>query len=92
LLEIWYGSDLLWQFRQRARYVGGKCQQCEFLQRYPGLCSGGSACVAYGMCGDYNRPDPHCWYVPDAATLVACEGMPTSFPNKEMIYDETTGC
>ena len=68
LLEIWYGSDLLWQFRRRARHLQGKCQECEFLHKYPGLCSGGSACVAYGTCGDYHQPDPHCWHVPQART------------------------
>jgi radical SAM protein with 4Fe4S-binding SPASM domain len=66
LLKIWYGSDLLWQFRRRTRYLQGKCQQCEFLLKYPGLCSGGAACIAYGDCGDYNQPDPHCWYDPAA--------------------------
>lgn len=66
LLEIWYGSDLLWQFRRRARYIQGKCRECEFLHDYPGLCSGGSACIAYGSCADYHQPDPHCWYVPNS--------------------------
>ncbi len=68
LLEIWYGSDLLWQFRRRARYIQGKCRECEFLHDYPGLCSGGSACIAYGSCADYHQPDPHCWYVPNSGS------------------------
>jgi radical SAM protein with 4Fe4S-binding SPASM domain len=76
LLEIWYGSDLLWQFRRRARHVQGKCQECEFLHEYPGLCSGGSACVTYGACGDYHQPDPHCWYVPSSQTGCDCQAWP----------------
>jgi radical SAM protein with 4Fe4S-binding SPASM domain len=68
LLEIWFGSDLLWQFRQRGRYVQGKCQDCEFLHKHPGLCAGGAACIAYGTSGDYHQCDPHCWYTPDRAS------------------------
>jgi len=64
LLEIWFGSDLLWEFRQRERHLEGKCRNCEFLNQHPGLCAGGAACIAYGTCGDYNSPDPHCWHCP----------------------------
>jgi radical SAM protein with 4Fe4S-binding SPASM domain len=60
-LDIWFKSDVLWDFRRRQRLLKGKCRKCRFLQ-YRGLCDGGAACIAYGCYGDYNNPDPQCWY------------------------------
>lgn len=64
--EIWFGSELLWQFRDRARFMKGKCLRCRFLtdDRYSFLCSGGSPCISYGLYGEVHRPDPQCWYNP----------------------------
>lgn len=62
--DIWYKSDLLWEFRKRDKVLKGKCKTCKFLQ-YRGLCDGGAACVTYGCYNDYNQPDPQCWYTPE---------------------------
>lgn len=64
-LEIWFKNDLLWEFRRRQKNLKGKCVKCPFL-KYRGLCDGGASCIAYGCCGDYNQPDPQCWYLPEA--------------------------
>lgn len=63
-LDIWFKNDLLWEFRKRDKLLKGKCRNCKFL-KYQGLCDGGAACVTYGYCGDYNNPDPQCWYEPE---------------------------
>ncbi|MBA7574406.1 putative mycofactocin radical SAM maturase MftC [subsurface metagenome] len=63
-LDIWYKSDLLWEFRRRSENIKGKCRQCEFSSKYKEICNGGAACMSYGYYGDYNKPDPHCWYKP----------------------------
>lgn len=68
-LDIWYKSDLLWEFRRRAKNVKGKCRQCEFSNKYKSLCNGGAACMSYAYYGDYNMPDPHCWYEPGARNV-----------------------
>lgn len=62
--DIWYGSELLWNFRTRDKHIKGKCQRCTFTKKYKDLCCGGSACVSWGYYGDYEMPDPQCWYEP----------------------------
>lgn len=79
-LTLWGKSEVLWDFRLRQRRLAGKCRACEFFTRYPGLCSGGAACVAYAALGDYNLPDPHCWYEPGAGAGTVTRGRaPASF-------------
>ncbi|MBU7024517.1 MAG: SPASM domain-containing protein, partial [Theionarchaea archaeon] len=63
-LDIWFKSDVLWDFRRRQTLLKGKCQSCKYLQ-YKGLCNGGAACIAYAFSSDYNTPDPQCWYNPE---------------------------
>ncbi len=63
-LDIWFKNDLLWNFRRRQKTLKGKCKKCQFL-KYRGLCDGGASCIAYGYYGDYNQPDPQCWYNPE---------------------------
>lgn len=62
--DIWFGSKLLWKFRVREKRIKGKCQRCTFAKRYKDLCCGGAACVSWGYYGDYEMPDPQCWYEP----------------------------
>lgn len=63
--DIWFGSELLWNFRTREKRIKGKCQRCTFAKEYSDLCCGGSACVSWGYYSDYEMPDPQCWYTPD---------------------------
>ncbi len=56
--------ELLWQMRRKNTLglMKGKCSECEF-SRDPGknhMCSGGAACIAYGVYGDPFMPDPQC--------------------------------
>ena len=64
--NIWYGSELLWKFRYRERYMKGKCQECPYLidEELRFLCAGGSPCLSYSNCGDCFMPDPQCWFDP----------------------------
>jgi MoaA/NifB/PqqE/SkfB family radical SAM enzyme len=62
--DIWFGSELLWSFRVREKSLKGKCQHCRFAKEYADLCCGGSACVTWGVYGDYDLPDPQCWIEP----------------------------
>ena len=53
--KIWYGSELLWEFRN-PNNLKGKCRNCEFLTK----CRGCRA-AAYFLTGDYMGEDPQCW-------------------------------
>ncbi len=53
-LEIWQGSSVLNDLRDRSR-LKGHCGECEY--RYA---CGGCRARAYGYFGDYDMPDPGC--------------------------------
>ncbi len=57
LFRIWYGSDLLWQLRNRKAWPS-RCATCRFL----GKC-GGCRAMAFARFGDYLSSDPDCWYL-----------------------------
>lgn len=58
LRQIWDGSDLFTQIRQRDR-LGGRCGPCELKS----LC-GGCRARAHGMTGDVMAEDPLCTHEP----------------------------
>ncbi|MCL6450875.1 MAG: radical SAM protein [Acetobacteraceae bacterium] len=72
-LEIWGRSDLLWKFRARGARLKGKCATCRF-NREPlsALCRGGAACMSHACLGDFDLPDPHCWYRPEGEVGGLC--------------------
>lgn len=55
IFEIWYGSPMLWQLRDRDK-LQGKCGTC--LHRE--VC-GGCRAIAYALTGNYLAEDPQCW-------------------------------
>ena len=55
VFEIWYGSSLLWELRDRDK-LQGKCGTCPYRE----VC-GGCRAVAYGVTGNYLAEDPQCW-------------------------------
>lgn len=74
--EMWSGSLLLRQFRERLGHIGGNCGGCEHLAT-----CGGCRAVAYAYSGgDPLAGDPHCWLRPgsptDIAGLVEGEALP----------------
>jgi AdoMet-dependent heme synthase len=74
--EIWNGSNLLGQFRERQSHIQGNCGQCEHL-----LTCGGCRAVAYAYSGgDPLAGDPHCWLKPEfdstLSQLAEGEGLP----------------
>lgn len=54
LFTIWYGSDLLWDIRNRKNITG--CNKCQYLES-----CGGCRALAYAFSGDYLKKDPTCW-------------------------------
>ena len=52
--DIWYGSELLWKFRDRDKI--GECAGCD-ENRFCGGCKA----VSYAVTGDLFRKDPMCW-------------------------------
>lgn len=63
LIEI-LNHDILWQFRFKIEnsLLKGICKDCEFAVNPSKnlMCSGGAACISYGLYGDPFMPDPQC--------------------------------
>lgn len=55
IFKIWYGSELLWNIRDK-RNLKGKCRNCENIPK-----CGGCRAIAYAVTGDYMESDPQCW-------------------------------
>lgn len=55
IFKIWYGSELLWNVRDKNK-LKGKCNSCSNMAR-----CGGCRAVAYAMTGDYMESDIQCW-------------------------------
>lgn len=67
--EIWRGSKLLRQFRDRSEHTGN-CRDCEHLN----VC-GGCRAVAHAYSkGDPLSGDPHCWIKPEPGVRAAAIG------------------
>ena len=66
-IQILLGTDLLWKFRDRARFQKGRCRKCKFMMdpMLRRLCNGGAPCLSYACYGDYFMPDPQCWCHPE---------------------------
>jgi len=56
--EAWESSPILHTMRNKE--PKGKCKKCKFFTS----CVGGCTARAYAVSGDFNAPDPHCWYEP----------------------------
>lgn len=51
---------LLWKFRQKHKFMKGKCRTCTFNTELWEICSGGASCISYGYYDDPFMPDPQC--------------------------------
>ncbi|MBL0212254.1 MAG: radical SAM protein [Holophagaceae bacterium] len=74
--EMWCGSSLAAQFRERKGHFKGNCGDCEYLES-----CGGCRAVAYAYShGDPLAGDPHCWVKPEDSSplpqLIDGEGLP----------------
>ncbi|MBI5142639.1 MAG: GeoRSP system radical SAM/SPASM protein [Nitrospirae bacterium] len=56
--SIWRGSDVLGKLRNKEPKA--KCLQCKHYAD----CLGGCSARAYAATGDFESPDPHCWFEP----------------------------
>lgn len=55
LYKIWYGSDILWNIRNKNN-LNGKCNSCNKIDK-----CGGCRAIAYELTGDYMGEDVQCW-------------------------------
>lgn len=58
-IDVWQ-HPLMWKLRQKYKFVQGKCKNCYFCVKNPGICSGGASCIAYAVYNDPFQPDPQC--------------------------------
>jgi len=61
LKELWTTSPVLQSMRNKT--PKGKCRKCKQYED----CWGGCTARAYALRGDFNAPDPHCWYNPNGS-------------------------
>jgi len=59
--ELWAASPVLQSMRNKT--PKGKCRKCKQYED----CWGGCTARAFAAGGDFNTPDPHCWYNPDGS-------------------------
>ncbi|RMG56807.1 MAG: GeoRSP system radical SAM/SPASM protein [Deltaproteobacteria bacterium] len=56
LMDLWENSPVLSMVRNKE--ASKKCAGCEKFS----ACLGGCTARAYAVSGNFNEPDPHCWY------------------------------
>lgn len=55
LSNVYFENEVFKNLRNHD--ISGKCKVCEYKSK----CKGGSRCMAYAVCGDFNTPDPGCF-------------------------------
>ncbi len=68
--EVWAGSSLMAQFRQRSGYISGNCGECEHLN----TCGGCRAVARAYSGGNALAGDPHCWVKEESTSKI--QGLP----------------